>query len=105
MNCSHHEPHHFSDCIALGRRLRHWRSLEQRKISEVALQIGVSTATWGHWETGEHLPGGDMLLSLSKLTGMPIHMLFCPHIEQCPHYENGTLPDPSHPCCQRNGVR
>jgi len=94
-----HEPHHYTARIALGARLRQWRHLEQRKISDVAAALGVSTSTWGHWETGERMPLGDMLLALEDLTGMPLHVLFCPHLENCPlaAIQNGEPHPPS--CC------
>jgi transcriptional regulator with XRE-family HTH domain len=93
--------HHYSARVALGMRLKHWRSLESRKISEVAAMLGVSTSTWGHWETGERLPSGDLLLAIEDLTGIPLYVLFCPHLDTCPHGPGGQIPTKNQPCCRR----
>jgi transcriptional regulator with XRE-family HTH domain len=90
--------HHYSARIALGLRLRHWRSCQQLSISCAADSLGVSTATWGHWETGEHLPSGDLLLAIEDLTRIPLHVLFCPHLIDCP-YATQPPPDGAQPCC------
>jgi transcriptional regulator with XRE-family HTH domain len=74
---------------------------KNRKISEVAGLLGVSTGTWGHWETGERLPSGDFLLAIEDLTGLPLYVLFCPHLETCPQAKIGQMPTKEHPCCQR----
>jgi transcriptional regulator with XRE-family HTH domain len=75
-----------------------------RKISDVASLLGVSTSTWGHWETGERLPSGELLLAIENLTGIPLHVLFCPHLETCPRARNGGLPTKEHPCCQNGKI-
>jgi transcriptional regulator with XRE-family HTH domain len=92
-------PHHYSARIALGLRLRRWRADQQLSIACAATALGVSTATWGHWETGEHLPNGDLLLAIEDLTRIPLHVLFCPHLDDCPHDLNGHVPGPGEPCC------
>jgi len=92
--------HHYSARIALGLRLRHWRLGQQLSISSAADSLGVSTATWGHWETGQHLPSGDLLLAIEDLTGIPLHVLFCPHLDDCPHAEAGSIPRSGQPCCK-----
>jgi transcriptional regulator with XRE-family HTH domain len=68
--------HHYSDRIALGMRLKEWRMRDDRKISQVAVLPGVSTATWGHWETGERMPSGNLLLAIEDLTQMPFLALW-----------------------------
>lgn len=93
--------HHYSARIALGRRLKNWRLKENLNLALAADRLGVSTAAWGHWETGEHLPSGDMLLAIEDLTGLPLYVLFCPHLDTCPQANNGQMPVPGHPCCQR----
>jgi len=85
-----HHSHHYSPSIALGMRLKHWRVSQNLNIALAANQLGVSTATWGHWETGEHLPAGGMLLSIQSLTRMPLHVLFCPHLDNCPRAKTDT---------------
>ena len=94
------QKHRYSTRIALGVRLKDWRHRKGQKISDVAVQLGVSTATWGHWETGEHLPSGDLLLALEQLTGMPLHVLFCPHMDVCPQLRSGRAPQAFDVCCQ-----
>ena len=91
---SENHSHHYSAHIALGLRLKHWRKRGELSIAAAADELGVSTATWGHWETGEHLPSGDLLLAIETLTGIPLHVLFCPHLDSCPH-ANADRPSPS----------
>ncbi len=98
MNPGNHS-HHYSARIALGLRLRHWRLSQDLNIALAAGQLGVSTATWGHWETGEHLPSGDLLLAIEDLTGIPLHVLFCPHLDSCPHAQAVHTPPLNQPCC------
>jgi transcriptional regulator with XRE-family HTH domain len=96
---NHH--HRYSARVALGMRLKHWRLRENRKIAEAAGLLGVSTGTWGHWETGERLPSGEFLLAIEDLTGLPLYVLFCPHLDTCPQAKTGQMPTKEHPCCQR----
>ncbi len=96
---NHH--HRYSARVALGMRLKHWRLRDNRKISEVAALLGVSTGTWGHWETGERLPSGELLLAIEDLTGLPMHVLFCPYLDSCPQAKTGRKPVKGHPCCHR----
>lgn len=91
--------HHYSATLALGTRLKHWRLREKRKLAEVAALLGVFTATWGHWETGRHLPSGDLLLAIERLTGIPLHVLFCPHLDTCPQLANELTAAPFLRCC------
>jgi len=93
--------HHYSARVALGMRLKHWRQREDRKIAEAAAMLGVSTSAWGHWETGERLPSGDLLLAIEDLTGIPLYVLFCPHLETCAQACGNRKPSRAHPCCQR----
>jgi transcriptional regulator with XRE-family HTH domain len=99
MNPGNHN-HHYSASIALGMRLKDWRLRKEQKISAAAARLGVSTATWGHWETGEHLPSGDLLLGIEQLTEMPLRMLFCHHLDTCPQLKAGQLPVTYERCCQ-----
>ena len=92
--------HHFADRSILGQRLKWWRNKEGLKIAAAAHDLGVSTATWGHWETGHAFPSGDMLFDLCDLTGLPLQMLVCPHMEDCPFNAGGELANSNSPCCQ-----
>ena len=91
--------HHYSARIALGLRLKDWRKRGELSIASAADALGVSTATWGHWETGEHIPSGDLLLAIEDLTGMSLHVLFCPHLDSCPHANASHPPPLNQPCC------
>jgi hypothetical protein len=31
-------------------------------------------------------------------------VLFCPHLEDCPYSQDGRLPSPGQPCCQRGAA-
>ncbi|NQW99929.1 helix-turn-helix transcriptional regulator [bacterium] len=95
---SDHEAHFFAKRSALGKRLKWWRERRDLKIEAAALQLGVSTSTWGHWETGRTFPSGEMLLALSSLTQLPLQLLFCPHLETCPLHDQVTAEGVS--CCQ-----
>lgn len=90
--------HHYNSRFAIGRRLKYWRQRENLSIATAAIELGVCTSTWGHWETGEHLPSGDLLLAIEDLTRMPLHVLFCPYFDVCPHL-TGAAPPPNSPCC------
>jgi DNA-binding transcriptional regulator YiaG len=92
--------HRYSARIALGRRLHHWRLRHHHKISDVADRLGISSTAWRRWETGEHLPSEDLLHAIEDLTGMPLYVLFCPHLETCPLAMTGQSPTANGPCCQ-----
>lgn len=74
----------FADCTALPTALKKWRSGRNLKIETAARQLGVSAATWGHWETGLRFPSGHNLKMLSFYTQIPIWRLVCPLGLECP---------------------
>ncbi len=74
----------YLNATALPRVLRRWRQGKQMKIQTAAVELGVSLAAWGHWETGTRFPDGHDLVRLSNYTGIPLHELLCPHAESCP---------------------
>jgi|GEM_PF-2855409 len=76
--------HAYWHSTALPRVLREWRLRKGLKISAVAGDLRVSTAAWGHWETGARFPQGKDLIRLSAYTGIPLPQLICPHAEACP---------------------
>ncbi len=49
-----------------------------RKMEATADELGVSTATWGHWETGHSFPTSNMLFLLAEYTSLPLPKLLCP---------------------------
>ena len=67
---------------------------------QVADRLGISSTAWRRWETGEHLPSEDLLHAIEDLTGMPLYVLFCPHLETCPLAMTGQSPTANGPCCQ-----
>lgn len=89
------QDHFFAEKTIFGARLKWWRGNQELSIEAAALMLGVSTATWGHWETGHTFPSGMMLLNVSHLTGLPLHLLFCPHYETC----RAQTPDETAACC------
>jgi transcriptional regulator with XRE-family HTH domain len=91
--------HPYSSRIALGLRLKDWRRRREMNIASAANALGVSTAAWGHWETGEHLPSGDLLIAIEDLTGMPLQVLFCPHLLNC-RFTRDDPPPAGQSCCQ-----
>ena len=97
---SNRDDHFYAHRTSLGARLKWWRTKQTLTLENVASNLGVSTATWGHWETGHSFPSGEMLLDLSRLTGLPLQVLFCPHLETCPFNDAGQFPLPEIPCCQ-----
>jgi len=69
--------------------LRQWRLERGLKESVAAKELGVATATWGHWETGTRFPSARNLLALSRHTKIPIEHFFCTNRHRCPfHQEN-----------------
>jgi len=63
--------------------LRQWRTGQKRKIADVAGYLGVSTATWGHWETGLYMPSVETLHLVSEITQIPVRYLVCPDSGRC----------------------
>jgi len=63
--------------------LREWRVKQRRTIAEVAAELDVSVATWGHWASGLRFPSAQNLIKLSNQTGVSIQHFFCPNAERC----------------------
>ena len=96
------DQHHFSDLTVLGKRLKWWREKQGFKIAAAAQSLGVSTATWGHWETGHTFPSGEMLFDLCTLTKLPLQLLVCPRMEDCPFYNDGQTSSLDSCCCRHS---
>jgi transcriptional regulator with XRE-family HTH domain len=90
----------FADRTILGARLKWWRTKRMQTIENVTSSLGVSTAAWGHWETGHTFPSGEMLSDISRLTGLPLQILFCPNLESCPLKHDEPDAGPEFNCCQ-----
>ncbi|MFA7345336.1 MAG: helix-turn-helix transcriptional regulator [Terrimicrobiaceae bacterium] len=71
-----------------GGKLRQWRKSKAKKITEAAGEMGVATASWGHWETGHCLPSVANLLLLAQYTGIPLQHFLCPNSDRCPFAGN-----------------
>jgi transcriptional regulator with XRE-family HTH domain len=70
--------------------LRKWRKGKRIKIQTAAVEMGVSPAARGHWETGTRFPQGKDLLRLLNYTGLSLPQLLCPHADSCP-FPGGKL--------------
>lgn len=68
--------------------LKAWREKSGHKLVHVAGQLGVSPATWGHWEAGSRFPNATNLALLSALTGLSIPELLCANAHRCPYQAN-----------------
>ena len=64
--------------------LREWRKENGVKETAAAEELGVGTATWGHWEEGVRFPSLKNLVALSRYTNIPIQHFFCPDRHRCP---------------------
>ena len=65
-------------CKYLAGTLRDWRKKNGVKVETAARDLGVATATWGHWEAGRRLPAAKNLTYLSQYLKLPIcHLFHC----------------------------
>jgi transcriptional regulator with XRE-family HTH domain len=69
---------------SLSNMLRQWRKEHGIKEAVAAKELGVSVATWGHWEEGTRFPTSENLVALSEYTEIPIQHFFCPNRNRCP---------------------
>jgi len=67
----------------LARNLYTWREKNGVKMEVAARELGVSTATWGHWETGKRFPALQHLSCLSQYMQVPICRLICFNSGKC----------------------
>jgi len=91
--------------LRLSSILRRWRHAEKRKIADVADDMDVSLAAWGHWETMRHAPSVEKLHRVSSLTKIPVDCMFCRESENCPalekfiRWKQGRGEPPPSPVC------
>lgn len=64
--------------------LREWRKEHGVKRDVAAKELGVSAATWGHWEAKARFPSLENLVALSRYTKIPVQHFFCPYKDRCP---------------------
>lgn len=55
--------------------LKVWRSTAGRASEEVANEIGVTTAMWSRWETGNRQVPAERVLDIERITGISRHEL------------------------------
>jgi transcriptional regulator with XRE-family HTH domain len=67
----------------LAKTLQLWREKKRKKMEAAAKELGVATATWGHWEAGRRFPGLHHLSCLSQYIGVPVCRLICCKSELC----------------------
>lgn len=67
----------------LARTLLTWREQNAMKMEVAARELGVSTATWGHWEAGRRFPGLNHLSCLSQYLDVPVCRLICCNVFKC----------------------
>jgi len=67
----------------LASTLRMWRERNGMKMEAAAKELGVSTATWGHWEACRRFPGLHHLSCLSQYLEVPVCRLICCKSENC----------------------
>ena len=65
--------------ILLAGRLRSWREQHDIPIKHAAVKLGVSPATWDHWEKCRRFPSMDDLNLLAQYLCLPPCLLLCPH--------------------------
>ena len=68
---------------SLSSVLRRWRATHKRKIADAAGELGVATATWGHWETEKRSPSLETLHLLARLVGIPTRCMICSCVKRC----------------------
>ena len=62
---------------------RNWRVKKKIPLKQIAKDLGLSIATIGKWESGEHFPTGYNLELLVNYTGVPTCQLFCRMADHC----------------------
>ena len=67
----------------IGRFLKLWRMNQGVKLETVAAELGVSVATWDHWETGRRRPNLDNLIAVAGYLRMPPQCLLCERTGMC----------------------
>ncbi len=63
--------------------LRCWRKKRGVKLHTASSALGVSVATWNHWETGRRTPSLDNYLALADYLEIPPQCMFCGRNLQC----------------------
>ena len=81
--------------VLLAKRLRSWREQHDIPIKHAAAELGVSFATWDHWEKGRRFPTMDDLNLLAQYLRLPPCLLLCPFTRDqcgyCPKIKSGEI--------------
>jgi len=62
---------------------RNWRLKSNIPRKQIAADLGVSTVTVNHWESGKRFPTGRHFELLAEYTGLPPCRLFCIMADTC----------------------
>jgi transcriptional regulator with XRE-family HTH domain len=65
--------------------LRAWRVKRNLLLKQVAADMDVSVPTLNAWETGHRFPTAEHLDWISRVTGIPVCLLFCGRNGECPY--------------------
>jgi len=68
----------------LARVLRQWRARKGWPLKKVAVEFGVTEATWSRWESGDRFPEHDLIHLLSDFVQIPVCRFFCAVETRCP---------------------
>lgn len=63
-------------CMSMGLRLRQVRMRAGFSLRNLAILLGVSHSTIGHWEAGRRVPNALMLGKFATVTGVDLNWLF-----------------------------
>jgi len=70
--------------VLLARHLREWRKLRGFTLKKVAVEFGVSEATWSRWKKGTRFPLPENIRLLAEFIGVPMCSFFYPDGQSCP---------------------
>ena len=68
----------------LARRLREWRKSNGFALKKVAVEFGVSEATWSRWEKGTRFPLPENIRLLAEFIDAPMCSFFYADAQNCP---------------------
>ena len=91
--------------VLLAKRLRSWREQRDIPIKHAAVELGVSCATWDHWEKGRRFPSMADLNLLAQYLCLPLCLLFCPFTrDQCSYCPDKNTGEASSTNCRKSSI-
>jgi transcriptional regulator with XRE-family HTH domain len=78
------EPASHSARVLLAKRLREWRKSHGFALKKVAVEFGVSEATWSRWEKGTRFPLPENIRLLAEFIDAPMCSFFYAGTQNCP---------------------